>query len=156
MFTTCFLIFKSYSPSTGHRKIVPSAIITNGIIVTFMFLWFCFYSLVKFRYLFLFSFSFHFTLWSAEMAKSTIWNVLFFYWLSQGPRLRDLIVSQNSREILCISFSRTNSGLCIYHLFVWSNFNFLHNSLWIIFTTLSCLVLYSFIIMNDPFVSITT
>ena len=23
---------------------------------------------------------------------------------------------------------RDNSGLCIYHLFVWSNFNFLHNS----------------------------
>ena len=40
--------------------------------------------------------------------------------------------------------SRTDSGLCIYHLFVWSNFNFLHNSRWITFPTQSCLVLYSF------------
>ena len=32
---------------------------------------------------------------------------------------------------LYISFSRTDSGLCIYHLFVCSNFNFLHNSQWI-------------------------
>ena len=31
----------------------------------------------------------------------------------------------------CVSFSRTDSGLCIYYLFVWSNFNSLHNSQWI-------------------------
>ena len=35
-----------------------------------------------------------------------------------------------------MSFSRTEAGLCIYHLFVWSNLNFL--------PTQSCLVLYSF------------
>ena len=34
--------------------------------------------------------------------------------------------------------------LCLYHLSVWSNFNFLHNSQWITFPTQSCLVLYSF------------
>ena len=34
--------------------------------------------------------------------------------------------------------------LCIYHLLVWSNLNFLHISLWIILPTQSCLVLYSF------------
>ena len=33
--------------------------------------------------------------------------------------------------------------MCIYHLFVWSNLNFLHNSRWITFPTQSCLVLYS-------------
>ena len=26
-----------------------------------------------------------------------------------------------SQRILCVSFSKTDSGLCIYHLFVWSN-----------------------------------
>ena len=45
---------------------------------------------------------------------------------------------------LCVSFSRTDAGLCIYHLFVWSNLNFLRISLWITFPTQSCLVLYSF------------
>ena len=32
---------------------------------------------------------------------------------------------------LCVSFSRTGAGLCIYHLLVWSNFNFLHICQWI-------------------------
>ena len=47
---------------------------------------------------------------------------------------------------ICISKSqsRSDSGLCIYYLFIWSNFNFLHNSQWITFPTQSCLVLYSF------------
>ena len=45
---------------------------------------------------------------------------------------------------LCVSFSRTNVGLCIYHLFVWSNFNFLHNSLGITLPTQSCLFLISY------------
>ena len=37
-----------------------------------------------------------------------------------------------------------DSGLCIYHLFVCSNLNFLYNSQWIAFPTQSCLVLYFF------------
>ena len=49
-----------------------------------------------------------------------------------------------SLSSLSVSFSRTDSGLCIYHLFVWLNFNFLHNSQWITMPTQSCLVLYSF------------
>ena len=46
---------------------------------------------------------------------------------------------------LCVSFSRADSGFCIYHLFVWTNLNFLHNSQWITFPTQSCLVLCSFL-----------
>ena len=44
----------------------------------------------------------------------------------------------------CVSFSRTDYGLCLHHLFVWSNFNFLHNSQWITLPTYSCLVCWSF------------
>ena len=43
-----------------------------------------------------------------------------------------------------MSFSRTYAGLCIYHLFVWSNLNFLHVFRWIILPTQLCLGLYSF------------
>ena len=43
-----------------------------------------------------------------------------------------------------MSFSRTDSGLCIYHLIAWSNFTFLQNSLWITLPTESCLFLFSF------------
>ena len=52
-------------------------------------------------------------------------------------------VSKFNRS-LCVSFSKTAAGLCIYHLFVWSNLNFLHISLWIIVPTQSYLVLYFF------------
>ena len=50
-----------------------------------------------------------------------------------------------SHRSLCVSFSMTGTGLCIYHLFVWSNLNFLHISQWITLPTQSCLVLYSII-----------
>ena len=49
-----------------------------------------------------------------------------------------------SHRSLCVSFSRTGAGLCIYHLLVWSNLNFLHISLWTTLPTQSCLALYSF------------
>ena len=41
-------------------------------------------------------------------------------------------------------FSQRDAGLCIYHLFVWSNLNFLLISQWITLPTHSSLVLYSF------------
>ena len=49
-----------------------------------------------------------------------------------------------SHRSLCVSFSRTGAGLCIYHLFVCSNWNFLHISQWITLPIQSCLALYSF------------
>ena len=62
---------------------------------------------------------------------------------SAGRDLVILCISKSQRS-LCLSFSRTDSGLCIYHLFVWSNWNFLHIPQWITLVTQSCLVLYSF------------
>ena len=49
-----------------------------------------------------------------------------------------------SHRSLCESFSRTGAGLCIYHLLVWSNWNFLYIFQWITLPTQSCLALYSF------------
>ena len=49
-----------------------------------------------------------------------------------------------SHRSLCVSFSRIGAGLCIYHLLVWTNLNFLHISQLITLPTHSCLVLYSF------------
>ena len=45
------------------------------------------------------------------------------------------------QRILCVAFFRMDFGLCIYHLVVWSNFNFLHNSQWNTFPTQSYLIL---------------
>ena len=57
--------------------------------------------------------------------------------------IRWFIRISKSLRILCVFFSRTDYGLCMHHLVVWSNFHFLHNSQWITFCTQSCLVLYS-------------
>ena len=54
------------------------------------------------------------------------------------------VCMSKSHRSLCVLFSRTGAGLCIYHLLVWSNLNFLHISQWITLSTQSCLVLYSF------------
>ena len=48
-----------------------------------------------------------------------------------------------SHRSLSVTFSRTGAGLCIYHLLVWSNLNFLRISQWITLPTQSCLALYS-------------
>ena len=91
--------------------------------------------------------SFYFSLLSAGIAKSTIRQVLVFFSTYRSGRLveiRESVSISKSQRSLCISFSWTDSGVYIYHLFVWSNCNLLHNSHWIIFATQTSLVLYSF------------
>ena len=71
----------------------------------------------------------------------------FIHWLSPSLvvwlRLDDPFVSQIQRN-MCVSFSRTDSELCIYRLFVWLSLNLFHNSLWITFPhpVLSSLILF--------------
>ena len=92
------LISNSSCPFNNHLVTVPKAIITIGIIVTFMFHSF-FNSLARSCYLSFFSLSFHFTLWSVGIAKSTILQAIFFFcWLLLGlvfwPRFGDPFVCQ--------------------------------------------------------------
>ena len=93
-------------------------------------------SLARFRYLSPVLLSFNYTLWSDGTAKSTIRHYLLTV-MRSGPlvEFRWHVYISKSQKSLCILFSKTDSGLCIYHLFVRSNFNFLHNSLWITFPT---------------------
>ena len=153
MVSTCPLISKSSNPCTNPLGTDLSARIIIGITVIFMFHSFC--SLTRFTYLCLFSPSFNFTPWSAGTAKSTIQQVLFSFlccffffltitWSGRLAGIRWSVCISKSHRSLCISFSAMDSGLCIYWLFVRSNLNFLHNSLWIPFPTKLCLVLYSF------------
>ena len=104
--------------------------------------------LCKIQVLIPFSHSFDFTLCLAGTAKSTILQVLIFSLIIiRSGRLAEIwwsVCISKSQRSLCVSFSKTNSGWCMYHLFVWSNFNFLHHSQWITLPTQSCLVLYSF------------
>ena len=83
-----------------------------------------------------FPLSFSFTLWSAGRAKSTIQPVLIFLIIfinshvvwSVWPRLGNSFVSQNPKKDVCVSFFRKDSGLCSYHLSIWSNLNYLDYS----------------------------
>ena len=105
-------------------------------------------SLAKSRYLSRFLHSFVFPQWSTGMAKSAIWQVLFFLLINTRSGILawfewSISISMSQR-ILCILFYRTYSGLCISHLSVWSSFNLLHNSQRITLPTESCLLLYSF------------
>ena len=138
---------KSSRPFNNLLVIVLKAPIKIGTIVTFMFHIF-FNSLAMSRYLSFFSHSFRFILWSAGTAKSTILQILFFLLIIIRSGLlagiRWSVCMLKSHRGLCVSFSGTNAGLCIYHLFVWSNLNFFHISQWITLPTQSCLALYSF------------
>ena len=101
------------------------------------------------RYLSFFPHFFRFILWSAGTAKSTLLQILFFFLLII---IRAFLLARISWSVymlkchrsLRVSFSRTGAGLCIYHLLVWPNLNFLHISQWIPLPTQSCLALYSF------------
>ena len=76
MVSTRSVISKSSSSWTNHLVAVPRAPITTGITVTFIFHSFFFNSVA--RYLSFLLLSFNFTLWSTEIAKSTIVKVFFF------------------------------------------------------------------------------
>ena len=126
---------------------VPKAPIPIHTIVTFMFHSF-FNSLARSRYLSFFSHSFSFILWLAATEKLTILQILFFLLIiiRSGllAEIRWSVCMSKSYRSLCVSFSRTGAVLCIYHLFVWSNLNFLYISQLITLPTQPFLVLYSF------------
>ena len=122
---------KSSRPFDNPLLTVPKALITIGIIVTFMFHIF-FNSLARSRY-FLFTF---FQFYSVVCRGSKVDNFadfLFFFLLiiiRSGLRaeIRWSVCISKSHRSLCVSFSWTGAGLCIYHLLAWSNLNFLHIS----------------------------
>ena len=140
----------STNPCANLLMTVPSAPITIGITVTLVLYIFCTYLFFRFlsvlhccqpkqgsplfgSFSFLFFFLFFFFLLLLIISRS-----------GHLVEIRWSVCILESQRILCISFSRVEYELCISHLFVWSNFNFLHSSQWITFPSQSCLVLYSF------------
>ena len=122
---------KSSSPFSNPLATVPNAPIKIGIIVTCMFHSF-FNSLARFKNVSLFSHFFSFIQWSAGTAKSTILQILFLFFffffffflliiIKSGilAGIRWSVCMLKSHRSLCVAFSRTGAGLCIYHLLVW-------------------------------------
>ena len=108
-----------------------------------------FNSLARSRYLFFFSHSFS-LFCSQPRQKSRQFCKLFFFLLLIIIRsgllveIRWSMCMSKSHRSLRVSFSRTDVGLCKYHLFIWSDLNFLHISHRITLPTQSWLVLFSF------------
>ena len=153
-----FLTILAHHTNPVVRRISARPPIFNSFSTLTIF----FFFLAKSKYLSLFSFSLIFALWYVKTAKFTIRQVLFFcfcflffyfftfYLLTitrSGLLVRvrwSVYIFTKFVRILCVSFFKTDSCLCIYHLVVWSNFTFLHNSLWITVPNQSCLVFFFF------------
>ena len=90
-----------------------------------------FSSLSKTRYLYLFSFLSILPCGLLRWKSSLFSRFSFLLTIIRSSRLAEIkwsVYISKSQRILCVSFSRTDSGLYIYHLFVWLNFNFWYNS----------------------------
>ena len=138
---------KSFSPFNNPFLTVPNAPTTISIIVIFMFHSFFFFpSKVKVLTL-LFNFFQFYSVVSRYYRVDNFASSLFLLITIRSDLLAEIwrcVCMSKFHRSLCVSFSRTDAGLCMYYLFVWSNLNFLHISQWIPLPTQSYLVLYSF------------
>ena len=152
-----------FSNSLYNTPFISHQIRNNNIFLKKVKLCCCSYYLLKlcwylselsssqaFVYLFTF-FHFHSVVrWNSEIHKIPSCCFFSFFILLINTRsglLAEIVLSvriPKSQRILFVSFSSTDSGLCMYHLIAESNFNLLHISQWITFSTQSRLVLYSF------------
>ena len=122
----------SSRPFSNPLVTVPNVPITIGIIVTCMFhSFFQFPSKVEVLIL-LFTFFQIYSVVSRDSKVDYFASSLFFLLIIVKSGLlagiRRSVCMSKSHRSLCVAFSRTGSGLCIYHLLVWSNLNFLHIS----------------------------
>ena len=145
MVSTHLLISWFSSPFINPLVTVPIG--TIGIILTFIFHFFQFLSKVPVLILLFTFFQFYSVVNRGSEVQNNVSSLFLLLIIIRSGRLveiRGSICMSKSKRRLCFSFSRTDTGLYNYHLFVWSNFNFCHNSQWITLPTQSCLVLYSF------------
>ena len=137
----------SWSSSSFSNPLVsvPNAPITIGVIVTFMFHYFFqFPSKVEVLILLFTFFQFHSVVSRNSKVDYFASSLFYFFgWLLLSLVFWWSVCMLKSHRSLCVSFSRTDSRLCIYHLLIWPNLNFLHISWWITLPTQSCLALYS-------------
>ena len=127
----CPLISKSSSPCTNPLVAVPSAPITIGITITFMFHSFSDLSHGLGTYL---SFRFLSVLPCGQLERQSLLSgrfssfLLIFTGSGRLVEIRWFIHISKPHWSYRVAFSWMDSELCIYRLFVGSNLNFLQNS----------------------------
>ena len=138
---------KPSSPFNNPLVTVPKAPITIGIIVTFMFHSFFQFSSKVEVFILIFTVIQFYSVFSRDSKVDNFASSFFLLIIIRSGLLAEIrwsVCTSKSHRSLCVSFSRTGVGLCIYHLLAWSNLSFLHISQWITLATQSCLLLYSF------------
>ena len=100
-----------------------------------------FSSLTRSEYLYLFFFSWMRSVHSAKFIRWKVGitakpNILSWIWW--------YVYILISKRIVCVAFAKMDSGLCIYHLEVWSKVNPFQNFQWINSFIQICHVMYSF------------
>ena len=134
-------IFNSSNPFNKHLGIVPNALITISITITNICHSF-WHSLARCKYS---SFFFLSCFRSSSLCgwpgyQNSLFSCYFFsLFLAFPAEIRWSVCFAKHQRIVYVLFSRPDPGLCIYHLAVWSNSNFLQYSQWIIFHAQSCL-----------------
>ena len=129
------------SPSK-HLASVTGAPTTIRIISILMFHSF-FSSLAKSKHVSLFAFfDFHSVVYGDGKIHKSASSLFLITSYGHVAGIRWSVYISKPQRISYVSFFRTDFGLCIYHLAVWSNFNCLHYSQSIPLPTQSCVVLY--------------
>ena len=140
---------KSSSHFNNPLVTVPKAPITISIIVTFMFQFFQLSSKVEvFMLLFTLFLSYSVVSRYSKVDNYANYLLIFLLIIIRSGLLAEIRwsvgTSKSHWSLYVFFFSRKGAGLCIYHLFVRSDLNFLQFSQWIPLPTQSCLFLYSF------------
>ena len=136
---------KSSSLFNNPFVTVPKAPIIISIIVTFMY--HTFPCKTEVLILLFTVFQFYSGVNREESKVNNFANSFFLLDIIRSGLLAEIrwsISMSKSHRSLCVSFYRTDAGLYIYYLLLWSNLNFLHISQWITLLTQSCLVLHPF------------
>ena len=142
-----YLLISTFSsPCTNPLGIVTYASNIIGITVTFIF--HSLFLVLCQRLGTYLSFPFLLILLCGSLGRqSPIFGRFFWLTTARSGHLAEIRLSiciSKFRRTLCVSLTRTGSRLDKYHLFVRSNFNFLHIYQWITFSAQLYLVLYSF------------
>ena len=119
-FTSLWWLFRTHqlqlvSPSLSCSIVFSVLYQGLGIYLSFRFLWFLLCGLPERQNQLFGRFSFF----------------LFLLTITRSDHLAEIgwsVYISKSQRSLCVSFSRADSWLSIYHSFIWLNFNFLHNS----------------------------